>query len=205
MAQDADLIALSDASALLGVSVERVRQLVVAGELPGRRFGNVWVVARDAIAARRHSPGVRGRPLEAARAWNEIVAGRVDLERAGRYRRRAEVVRAAMSEADAAALPALAGARISGGRGAIEHGELLSDAVGWDIYVPRSGYERLGANVAFVPDSFGNVVLRVVDDDVWAELPPAPVAPPGAVALDLLESGDPRLWIAAEHLAARHG
>jgi hypothetical protein len=35
-----DLLALSDASALLGVSSERVRQLIVAGDLPGVRFGN---------------------------------------------------------------------------------------------------------------------------------------------------------------------
>lgn len=34
-----DLVSLADASSILGVSSERVRQLVVAGDLPAQRFG----------------------------------------------------------------------------------------------------------------------------------------------------------------------
>jgi hypothetical protein len=46
-----ELLPLADAADLLGVSVERVRQLVVGGQLPGQRFGNVWVVPEDAGGA----------------------------------------------------------------------------------------------------------------------------------------------------------
>ena len=200
-----DLLSLADASGLLGISNERVRQLVVSGQLPGRRFGNVWVVSRDAIDARRHSPGVRGRPLSPVRAWEEIVAGKVDIRRPGRYQRRAEVVRCEMSRADASALAGMSGALLGGVRAAVAYGELLSSGSSIDLYLARSAFDVLDARVAFVPDSVGRVALRVVDDDAWALIPNLGHAPRGAIALDLLESGDPRHWITAEHLAATDG
>src|SRR4051795_1842418 len=100
-----ELLSLSDASRVLGVSIERVRQLVVAGDLPGQRFGNAWAVPRDALVARRHYSRRGGRPLNARHAWNELVASRVDLSRPGRYQRRAAVVRCEMSRADVDSLP----------------------------------------------------------------------------------------------------
>ena len=200
-----ELLSLAEASGVLGLSVERVRQLVVSGQLPGRRFGNVWVVPLDAIAARRHSPGVRGRPLSAMRAWEEIVAGRVELPKAGRYHRRADLVRCEMSRADAGALPERVGALIGGVAAAVEHGELLAADEHADVYLPRSAFAGLDSLVAFIPDPVGSVALLVVDDEAWALIPAGGVAPRGAVALDLLESGDPRHWIAAEHLLVQHG
>ena len=67
-----ELVSLAAASQLLGVSPERVRQLVVAGDVPGVRFGNAWAVPRDAIAARRQVSNRRGRPLGERRAWQAI-------------------------------------------------------------------------------------------------------------------------------------
>jgi len=64
----AELVSLVDASAMLGVSPERVRQLVVAGDLPGVRFGTAWAVPKDAVVARRHQANRRGRPLSTKRA-----------------------------------------------------------------------------------------------------------------------------------------
>jgi len=81
-----DLVSLADASQLLGVSSERVRQLVVAGDLPGVRFGNAWAVPRDAVAARRQASNRRGRPLGEKRVWQAIVSGDVDLSNVSRYR-----------------------------------------------------------------------------------------------------------------------
>ena len=200
-----ELLPLADAAHLLGVSVERVRQLVVSGQLPGQRFANVWVVPKDAIAARRHSPGVRGRPLGAQRAWQEIVAGPIDLQSPGRYQRRANISRCHMSRADVDALPEMVGALIGGVRAAIDLGEHLALDDSVDLYLPAESFSGLDARVAFVPDAAGRVALRVVDNGAWQLIPKGAVAPRNAIALDLLESGDPRHWIAGEHLVNSNG
>lgn len=196
---DGSLIALSEASDLLGVSSERVRQLVVAGELPGKRFGNAWVVPLEAVMARRHSGAHGGRPLGARRAWEEVISSIVRLERPNRYRDRARIVRCEMSRSDVAALRD-AGALVSGVAGAIEYGARLRAVDGADLYVSESAFANVDNFVALVRDPLGDVRLRVIDDAVWAALPRGPVAPRGAVALDLLESGDPRHWAAASDL-----
>lgn len=69
------------------------------------------------------------------------------------------------------------------------------------LYLSASSFARIDSLVAFVPNAEGGVVIRVVDDDVWPAIPKAALAPRAAVALDLLESGDARHWIAGEHLA----
>ncbi len=198
-----ELLPLAEAADLLGVSVERVRQLVVGGQLAGQRFANVWVVPKDAIAARRHSPGVRGRPLGPRRAWQEILAGPIDLQCPGRYQRRAEVVRCQMSRADSDSLLEMVGALLGGVRAAIDLGAELAQDDSVDLYLSAKSFYGLGARIAFVPDSAGRVVLRVVDDDAWNLIPEGVFAPRNAVALDLLESGDPRHWIAGEDLVDR--
>ena len=200
-----ELLPLADAADLLGVSVERVRQLVVGGQLPGQRFGNVWVVPKDAVAARRHSPGVRGRPLGPVRAWHEILGGSIDLRHPGRYQRRANVVRCEMSRADVAALPEMVGAMLGGVRAAIDLGEQLAPADNLDMYVSAKSFADLDERVAYVPDAAGRIALRVVDDEAWGLLPKGALAPQAAVALDLLESGDPRHWTSAEHLIGADG
>jgi hypothetical protein len=195
-----ELLPLAYAADLLGVSVERVRQLVVGGQLPGQRFANVWVVPKDAIAARRHSPGVRGRPLGPRRAWQEILAGPIDLQRPGRYRRRANIIRCEMSRADAAELPEMIGALIGGVRAAINLGEQLALDDSADFYLTAKSFRGLDAQIAFIPDAAGRVALRVVDDAAWLLIPKGAFAPRNAVALDILESGDARHWIAGKHL-----
>ena len=197
-----DLLSLADASSILGVSSERVRQLVVAGDLPAQRFGNAWAVPMDAVVARRHSSRSGGRPLGAVRAWREIVDGDVDLGRPGRYQRRAEVVRCEMSQADLESLPGAVGALTSGVRAAIELGASLIPADDRDLYLSRRAFDQLDSLVAVVADSLGQTRLRVVDDDVWGIISRGEFAPRCAVALDLLDSADPRRWIAAEGLVA---
>lgn len=195
-----ELLPLADAADLLGVSVERVRQLVVGGQLPGQRFGNIWVVPKDAVAARRHSPGARGRPLGPVGAWREILGGSIDIHRPGRYQHRASVVRCKMSQADAAALPEMVGAMFGGVRAAIDLGEQLALDDNVDLYISATSFAGIEERVALVPDVAGRIALRVVDDRAWDLLPNGALAPRAAVALDLLESGDPRHWISAEHL-----
>jgi hypothetical protein len=197
-----DLLSLSDASRILGVSVERVRQLVVAGDLPGQRFGNAWAVPRDALVARRHHSGSGGRPLGSVRAWRELVAGEVDLRRPGRYKLRAEVLRCEMSRADVDSLPGVVGAQEGGVRAAIALGAPLVASDDRDLYLSRRAFGELDSRVAVVPDPLGPVRLWVVDDDAWELIPLGKLAPRGAIALDLLDSGDPRHWVAAETLIA---
>jgi hypothetical protein len=197
-----DLVSLADASSILGVSSERVRQLVIAGQLPAQRFGNAWAVSMDAIVARRQSSLPGGRPLGAVQAWHEIVAGDVDLSWPGRYQRRAEIVRCEMSRSGLESLPRAAGALASGVRGAIAFGASLIASDVHDVYLSRSAFGHLDSTVALVRAPFGPVRLRVVDDDAWAIIPLGASAPRGAIALDLLDSADPRHWIAAEELVA---
>ena len=87
------------------------------------------------------------------------------------------------------------------------------DGADIDVYVSLELYESLDSLVAAVEDPLGSVVLRVVPDDIWPQVRDAAsesrdgqlVAPAAAVALDLMHSGDPRHWVAAEGLLASHG
>lgn len=209
-----DLLSLSDASVLLGVSPERVRQLVVAGDLPGVRFGNAWAVPRNAVAARHQVANRRGRPLGAKRVWEAISAQEVDLSNVSRYRNRGELHRYQMSSADAAHLVSEAGAVRSGVAAAISYGELLSaEGAEVGLYLPAEVHGALGSTVVAVEDPLGPVALRVVADASWPvvlEVSHDPgnghmIAPRAAVALDLMDSGEPRRWVAAENLVASHG
>ncbi len=117
-----------------------------------------------------------------------------------------------MSSADADHLRRR-GALQSGVAAAIVHGELLSiEGAEIDLYVSHELREILHSLVAAVEDPLGSVVLRVVPDVIWPEVRDAAfksgednlVAPAAAVALDLMDSGDPRHWAAAEHLVASY-
>ena len=212
---DSDLLSLADASALLGVSSERVRKLVVAGDLPGVRFGNAWAVSQESIDARRQVSNRRGRPLSARRAWEQIAAGDVDLSNVSRYRNRGEVHRYEMSAADLAFVSEQKRALVSGAVAAIGFGEMLqAEGDEADVYVAATLHDELRSMIAAVPDQLGGVVLQVVPDDVWPFVESVAVdegeagerlAPRAAVALDLRESGDPRHWVAAENLIDARG
>lgn len=164
---------------------------------------------RDAVVARRHQANRRGRPLQAGRAWREIIAGQVDLSSIGRYRERAAVHRYHLGAGDLAHVTADPHVCRSGVTAAIELGQLLSAGDASDeFYLPASTAARMLRDIAAVEDPLGLFVLRIVKDDLWPSLdePPAAagsrLAPAAAVALDLMESGDPRHWIAAEALIA---
>jgi hypothetical protein len=73
-----------------------------------------------------------------------------------------------------------------------------------DLYLSAKSF-RLDARIAFIPDVAGRVALRVVDDAAWHLIPKGELAPRNAVALELLESGDPRHWIGGEHLVDSGG
>lgn len=194
---------------------ERVRQLVVAGDLPGVRFGNAWAVPRDSIDVRLQVSNRRGRRLSARRAWESIAAGDVDPSNVSRYRNRGEVYRYEMSAADLAFVSRHDGALVSGAVAAIDFGELLqAEGAESDLYVSASLHGELRSLVAAVPDQLSGVVLRIVPDDVWSFVECVvvdqsdagmSVAARAAAALDLMQSGDPRHWVAAENLIEARG
>ena len=208
------LVSLADASVLLGVSSERVRQLVVAGDLPGVRFGNAWAVPRESVDARRQVSNRRGRPLSARRVWEQIVVGDVDLSNVSRCRNRGEVHRYEISVASVDYLSRRDDVLVSGVAAAVGFGEFLQpNDVSADLYIPAELHGRFDSLAAAVPDQLGSMVLRIVPEDVWPQIIDHAsngsgnlrLAPRAAVALDLMESGDPRHWIAAENLIGAHG
>lgn len=51
-AREAEGLSVPQAAELLGVTRQRVLQLVESGALPAQRFGRMWVIPRDAVEAR---------------------------------------------------------------------------------------------------------------------------------------------------------
>lgn len=62
-------IDVREAARRLGVNDSRVRQLLRAGELRGRRLGNSWLIPAEEVARRERSGRRPGRPLSPKRAW----------------------------------------------------------------------------------------------------------------------------------------
>jgi excisionase family DNA binding protein len=61
----APLLATGEAAQLLGVSPNRVRQLVESGQLPGGKIGRDWLIRRaDLERYLGLPPGVKGRPRD---------------------------------------------------------------------------------------------------------------------------------------------
>ena len=172
-------------------------------------FGNAWAVRKDAVVARQHVSNRRGRPLSARAAWEAILKGRVDLSNVSRFRNRGVVHRYEMSNADHEFLAQQNQALVSGvaAAAAYEEGVSVSLSEAY-LYVSESLHQQVSSKVAAVPDDLGSVIIRVVHDDLWNSIvegePPNRVggrlAPRAAVAIDLMESADPRHWIAAKNL-----
>jgi excisionase family DNA binding protein len=54
---DGALVSTTEAAELLGVSRQRVLQLVTSGQLPATKVGDTWVLPRAAVAARAAARG----------------------------------------------------------------------------------------------------------------------------------------------------
>ncbi|MCL2612355.1 MAG: helix-turn-helix domain-containing protein [Nocardioidaceae bacterium] len=70
-------IAVKDAAQRLGVSESRIRQLLIAGDLNGRRIGRAWLVDADDVARLQGQQRRPGRPVGPKRAWAiiDILSG----------------------------------------------------------------------------------------------------------------------------------
>jgi excisionase family DNA binding protein len=220
-----DLVSISDAAALLGLSATRVRLMAAQGRLPAMKIGNRWVVERSAVEHRRREKVGRGRRFNPRNAWAllKLASGedpppldpsiRSRLKKAlaleglrglgPRLKDRALVT---LYNAHPGEIPyvledeALMRSGISAAA-SLDSG-LLSGREA-DGYVAQSQLKSFIAQHALSPAGVdGNVRLRVVPDDLWLtlKLDTRPTAPRAAVALDLAEEVDPRSRKAGENL-----
>lgn len=77
-----DLLDVRDAAHELGVSPERVRQLIDDGELAAERIAHVWAVHPDSVRRRAQIGVASGRPWAARQVWR--MAAMVELALRGR-------------------------------------------------------------------------------------------------------------------------
>lgn len=215
-------LSVLDAAGELGVSAERIRALIRAGELPGSKVAGRWVVDSADVDERRREPRHGGRPLSSTNAWaifaladgdrgpwvsrSEINRLRARLrshpalaDLAGLVRRRAEVHRYRVVPAVIDRLVAIAGVQPTG---ISAKGHNLVDAPQADLYVPADMLDEIVRRYALddAARKDANVVLRVPSSDRW---PVADSTPRLAVAVDLYDVGDARSRRAAEHLYQR--
>lgn len=70
-------ITVRDAAERLGVGEPRVRQLLISGDIAGRRLGRMWMVSAESVAQLQQRNRPPGRPLGPRRAWGllDLLAG----------------------------------------------------------------------------------------------------------------------------------
>jgi len=218
------LLSVADAAEELEVSLRRVRQMLACGQLRGQRVGRSWAIDRaDVQRLRRRTVG---RPWSAASAWAvlELAAeSQPELSPVERSRARKRLadsgldglvsrLRARSDRREMYAHPsalrrfANASGVVRGGvSAAADHGvDLIADEEA-EIYVRASQLADLVDQYALDDESDRpNVIVRVVDDEVWSVRGDDRVAPWSVVAVDLLDAHDERSRRAGLELIERH-
>lgn len=204
-------VGVAEASAQLGVSPQRVRQLVEAGLLPARRVGGRWVFDTEALARRKETSRV-GRPLSPRVAWSLIgllESGTApDLDPAersrlrARLRRRPELREVAQWCRNRSEVHCLAGHRSAPSRlldiaGAVPTGasaptQDLIDLASVEVYLSDDGARRAIRQLHLRPadPTSANAVIRVPRGPRWPF--PDGHAGPVTIALDLWDAAEPR-------------
>lgn len=216
-------ITIRDAAQRLNVSEPRVRQLLRAGDLRGRRLGRAWLIDADDVARLQSQRRPSGRPLGPKRAWALI-----DLMSGGKapwlsYSERSQVRGLARSldpqdadqwrgilrgrtelrpvQAHPAAVDRLArsdGALLTGPAEAMRRGFDLvaSGRQRTEIYLHLDEWDSLEHSLALRPSHEGNLLIRhpMV---VWP-FDGRETVPDAAIAADLLNSPEPRVVRAGE-------
>lgn len=207
------VLGVAAAAVDLGVSPRRVRQMLADGVLAGERVGRAWVIESEQLRQVEHRRPEVGRPWSAASAW--AVLGLADGEEPGlspveRFRARKRLAQGLdcvagrlCARANPQPFYAHPGVlnRLAEAPRVVRGGVSAAAAHGADLVVGDAfeGYVRAG-DVAALVDRFGlddqvsrpNVLLRVIEDVVWPFMPGQSAAGRAVVAVDLLESEDPR-------------
>jgi excisionase family DNA binding protein len=207
-------LSVAQASSLLGIDGSRVRQLLRAGTLAGRRVGRDWLVSADGVAALRERPGLPGRPLAPRRAWalldlldggeaawlapvarSQVRAHLRRLEGAGaaawRNALRARDERHPMS-AHRAALARLISSEGVWPAGASAASAAGADLVAYDpvteVYIPAEIWGSLAGSLRLAPATDKPDVLVRVPRELWPFGPGGPGQ--AALAATLLDSDE---------------
>jgi len=207
------LIGVSEAAVELGVSARRVRQMLAGGLLDGERVGRAWMIeAKNLRRVGRSRPKV-GRPWSDASAWAVLAlaerqaSGLSPVERSRAKKRLAlgldKIADRLAARADQRSFyvhPSVL-VQLRESSNVVRGGVSAAADVGADI-LAQGEYEGYVSSRQIVElvSSLGmdeqaarpNVVLRVVDESVWPFEPGQRVAGRSVVAVDLLESDDPR-------------
>jgi excisionase family DNA binding protein len=210
-------IEVKEASRRLGVNESRIRQLLRAGSLRGRRVGNSWVVLVDDVARLEKNRLRAGRPLAARRAWaaldlldsgrapwlsdsarSQVRSHLAHLDEPGPevwlslLRSRSEVVHALAHPAALKRLADVDGALRAGASEAVQRGFDLVVLGGGipEFYLEPSVWPQVARSLAIRESSEPNLVIRI-PHDVWP-FGAAGAVSDAALAADLLESAEPR-------------
>lgn len=218
------LLGVVDAAEELEVSPRRVRQMLASGDLAGQRVGRSWAI--NLVDVRRLRRSGVGRPWSAASAWAvlELAAGlnpelsAVERSRArrrladcgldglvGRLRARSDRREMYAHPSALRRLASESGVVRGGVSAAAEYGVDLIAGDEAEVYVSASHVAaRIDRYVLDEDSGRPNVIVRVVDDEVWPFEDDARVAPWSVTAVDLLDARDERSRRAGLELIGRH-
>ncbi len=199
---------------MLSVSVARVRDLVARRELPAIKLGREWLIEKAAVEHRIALEPRAGRRFTPARAWGLLyladgmmpdwlspqdrwrLSSFIPRLRAGDLR--AQLVARARARPFRAHPGLLDGLRSDEAlmmTGISASAPLRLGLIGGDdsveAYVSENALEDIARRHYLRPADDVNVVLRVAPSFGWT-WPALRVAPSAAVALDLLDSPEPR-------------
>ena len=220
-------LTVKQAAARLGVGPNDIRRLINAGDLPGVKVGQQWLVPTDAVERRRGIAPRRGRRLSPANAWGVLfLADGRDaswLTPDARWRARHRLAehplaadrdrlidrgRATSHRAHPSMLERMRADQdlmLTGVSAASEYRlGLVGGTDQVDAYVPHILLDGVVSRYHLRPSADPNVTLRVVPPIGW-EWPPAHIAPRPAVALDLLDHPEPRVRQVGDELLDRLG
>lgn len=219
------IVDVAKAASELEVSPRRVRQLIAEGQLAADRIGRSWAIEGSDLE--RVKLGSAGRPWSAASAWAVLrLAAGADspgmsaLERSRARRRLADHglvglvdrLRSRSERKQMNAHPSALerihrdAATVRGGVSALDDHDvdlIVSDAA--EVYVKASAASDLIDRHALEVDAERpNIIVHVVDDDVWPFDDAERVAPWPVVAIDLIDAHDERSQRAGRELIERH-
>jgi excisionase family DNA binding protein len=207
-------LTVAQAAERLGVTPTTVRALISAGVLPAKRLGHAWMIPSDAVELRRSRGSRHGRRFVPANAWAllfmaaDMPAPWVDRHDRWRLRRylethrlidiRAQLIHRGQPRSYRAHPGVVTALRtdptlmLTGSTGASEARLGLVGGGGEvDAYVAAEALATVVHRHHLRPTREPNVTLRVVPD-FGVAWPPLRIAPIPAIALDLLDSQEPR-------------
>jgi hypothetical protein len=223
---DMTLVGVSEAARSLAVSPQRVRAMLAAGKLDGRKLEGVWLVDLPLQNDARLRP--RRRPMSAAQAWRSLAllsSQDVEAPASAEWHLRKRLRNAlAHGAADPMVLAGLLRAWMPGRAESLHYfapavpfsrlrneGALLpsggshpespvKDPQLFEAYVARSELQGVVQRNSMIPMEDGNVLLRVVSEPEGLRWINSGKLPFAAIAADLAEHDEPRSIAAAGQL-----